>query len=156
MVRPIRHRLENRVRAHIFLCMLAYYVQWHVTEAWRPLLYADEDQDSKRSRDLVAPAERSEAALHKVQTKQLDDDSAVHSFRTLLDDLARIVSNTCRCPGLGAESPTFTKTPPQHPAAKSTQPAPVHQRVGRATTPDPSLNARKYGRILHFSGGTSA
>ncbi|MEI7836454.1 MAG: IS1634 family transposase [Planctomycetota bacterium] len=110
MVRPIRHRLEDRVRAHIFLCMLAYYVQWHMIEAWRPLLFADEDQDSKLSRDPVAPAERSEAALQKVQTKQLDDDSVVHSFRTLLDDLARIVSNICRCPGLGAETPTFNKT----------------------------------------------
>ena len=110
MVRPIRHRLEDRVRAHIFLCMLAYYVQWHMIEAWRPLLFADEDQDSKLSRDPVAPAERSEVALQKVQTKQLDDDSVVHSFRTLLDDLARIVSNICRCPGLGAEAPTFTKT----------------------------------------------
>ena len=110
MVRPIRHRLEDRVRAHIFLCMLAYYVQWHMTEAWRPLLFADEDQESKASRDPVAPAERSDAALQKVHTKQLDDDSVVHSFRTLLDDLARIVNNTCRCPGLGPEAPTFTKT----------------------------------------------
>jgi transposase len=110
MVRPIRHRLEDRVRAHIFLCMLAYYVQWHMTEAWRPLLFADEDQESKASRDPVAPAERSDAALQKVHTKQLDDDSVVHSFRTLIDDLARIVSNTCRCPGLGPETPTFTKT----------------------------------------------
>ena len=110
MVCPIRHRLEDRVRAHIFLCMLAYYVQWHMTEAWRPLLFADEDQESKASRDPVAPAERSDAALQKVHTKQLDDDSVVHSFRTLLDDLARIVINTCRCPGLGPEAPTFTKT----------------------------------------------
>ena len=110
MVRPIRHRLETRVRSHIFLCMLAYYVQWHMTEAWRPLLFADEDQESKASRDPVAPAERSDAALQKVHTKQLDDDSVVHSFRTLLDDLACIVSNTCRCPDLGPESPTFTKT----------------------------------------------
>ena len=110
MVRPIRHRLEDRVRAHIFLCMLAYYVQWHMTEAWRPLLFADEDQESKASRNPVAPAERSDAALKKVHTKQLDDDSVVHSFRTLLDDLARIVSNTCRCSGLGSETPTFTKT----------------------------------------------
>jgi len=110
MVRPIRHRLEDRVRAHIFLCMLAYYVQWHMTDAWRPLLFADEDQESKASRDPVAPAERSDAALQKVHTKQLDDDSVVHSFRTLLDDLARIASNTCRCPGLGPETPTFTKT----------------------------------------------
>jgi len=110
MVRPIRHRLETRVRAHIFLCLLAYYVQWHMTEAWRPLLFADEDQESKATRDPVAPAERSDAALQKVHTKQLDDDSVVHSFRTLLDDLACIVSNTCRCPDLGPEAPTFTKT----------------------------------------------
>jgi hypothetical protein len=110
LVRPIRHRLENRVKAHIFLCLLAYYVQWHMTEAWRPLLFADEDQQSKASRDPVAPAERSEAALKKVQSKQLDDHSVVHSFRTLLNDLARIVSNLCRCPGLGPEAPTFTKT----------------------------------------------
>jgi len=110
MVRPIRHRLENRVKAHIFLCTLAYYVQWHMTEAWRPLLFADEDQQSKASRDPVAPAERSDAALHKVHTKQLDDDSVVHSFRTLLDDLAQIVSNICRCPNLGPAAPTFTMT----------------------------------------------
>lgn len=110
MVRPIRHRLEKRVRAHIFLCMLAYYVQWHMTEAWRPLLFADEDQQSKASRDPVAPAVRSEGALQKVRTKQLDDESIVHSFGTLLDDLARIVSNICRCPGLGPEAPTFTMT----------------------------------------------
>ncbi|MGH8142174.1 MAG: IS1634 family transposase, partial [Steroidobacteraceae bacterium] len=62
-VRPIHHRLENRVRAHIFLCMLAYYVEWHLIEAWRPLLFADEDQDAKATRDPVAPAERSEQAL---------------------------------------------------------------------------------------------
>jgi hypothetical protein len=69
LVRPIRHRLEKRVKAHLFLCTLAYYVQWHMTEAWRPLLFADEDQQSKASRDPVAPAERSDAALKKVQSK---------------------------------------------------------------------------------------
>jgi transposase len=115
LVRPIRHRLENRVKAHIFLCMLAYYVQWHMTEAWRPLLFADEDQESKASRDAVAPAERLDAALKKVPSKQLDDRSGVHSFRTLLNDLARIVSNLCRCPGLGPEAPTFTKTTTPNP-----------------------------------------
>jgi len=71
MVRPIRHRLETRVRAHIFLCMLAYYVQWHMLEAWRPLLYADEDQKSKDLRDPVAPAKRSGSAMKKVKTKRL-------------------------------------------------------------------------------------
>ena len=115
MVRPIRHRLENRVKAHIFLCMLAYYVLWHMTEAWRPLLFADEDQERKSSRDPVAPAERSEGALAKVPSKQLDDHSVVHSFRTLLDDLAQIVTNLCRCPGLGPEAPTFTKTTTPNP-----------------------------------------
>jgi len=110
MVRPIRHRLENRVRAHIFLCTLAYYVQWHMTEAWRPLLFADEDQEAKAARDPVAPAERSDAAQRKVHTKHLDDGSVVHSFHTLLSDLARIVTNVCRCPALGPDSPTFTKT----------------------------------------------
>src|SRR4030067_2689574 len=63
LVRPIRHRLEDRVRAHIFLCMLSYYVGWHMLEAWRPLLFADEDQKDKAERAPVAPAKRSEAAL---------------------------------------------------------------------------------------------
>ena len=72
-VRPIRHRLETRVRAHIFLCMLAYYVEWHMREAWRPLLFCDEDQEAKKTRDPVAPAKRSEAALRKIRSKKLDD-----------------------------------------------------------------------------------
>ena len=107
MVRPIRHRLENRVRAHIFLCMLAYYVHWHMMEAWRPLLYADEDQRAKASRDPVAPAKRSEAAMQKVHTKQLADGSHVHTLRTLLDHLSGIVRNTCRCRDTQSDT-TFT------------------------------------------------
>jgi transposase len=108
MVRPIRHRLEDRVRAHIFLCMLAYYVQWHMMEAWRPLLYADEDQKAKSQRDPVASAIRSDSALKKVKTKQLDDGSRVYSFRSLLSHLAAIVSATCRCSGEKGTSATFT------------------------------------------------
>src|SRR5690606_38574937 len=65
-IRPIHHRLERRVRAHIFLCMLAYYVEWHMREAWRELLFADEDTQAKLSRDPVAPAQRSDEALRKV------------------------------------------------------------------------------------------
>ena len=110
MVRPIWHHLEKRVRAHIFLCVLAYYVQWHMIEAWRPLLFADEDQQAKASRDPVAPAERSDAAMDKVHTKRLDDGSPVHSFRTLLDHLGEIVRNTCRTPNAGPEAPTFHKS----------------------------------------------
>lgn len=106
-VRPIRHRLEERVRAHIFLCMLAYYVEWHMREAWRPLLFSDEDQAAKQTRDPVAPAKRSPAALQKIHTKVLDDGTPVHSFSTLLKELSRLVRNVC-CPrGAGPEAPTF-------------------------------------------------
>jgi transposase len=94
-VRPIHHRLEDRVRAHIFLCMLAYYVEWHMREAWRELLFADEDIESKRTRDPVAPAKRSPEALQKITERTLDDGSPVHSFGTLLQELATIVRNTC-------------------------------------------------------------
>ena len=108
MVRPIRHRLEDRVRAHIFLCMLAYYVQWHMMEAWRPLLYADEDQQAKDLRDPVAPAKRSDSAMKKVRTKQLNDGSKVYSFRSLLGHLGAIVRATCCCSDKRDTSATFT------------------------------------------------
>lgn len=94
-IRPIHHRLEKRVRAHIFLCMLAYYVEWHMREAWRELLFADEDLDAKAHRDPVAPAERSDEALRKISQRTLEDGSAVHSFATLLEELATLVRNTC-------------------------------------------------------------
>jgi len=108
MVRPIRHRLENRVRAHIFLCMLAYYVQWHMMEAWRPMLYADEDQQAKDSRDPVASAKRSEEAMEKVRTKQLPDGSRVHSLHSLFNHLSTIVRNMCRCLKTPSDNATFT------------------------------------------------
>jgi transposase len=110
MVRPIHHRLEKRVRAHILLCMLAYYVRWHMAEAWRPLLFSDEDQEAKESRDPVAPAERSKKALKKVSTKKLEDGSPVHSFKTLLHHLGKIVRNTCRYQTDGEDDATFFKT----------------------------------------------
>ncbi len=106
-IRPIHHRREHRVRAHIFLCMLAYYVLWHMLEAWRPLLFCDEDQHAKTTRDAVAPATRSEAALRKVHSKTLDDGSEVHSFHTLLTLLSGIVRNVCRVPGTPSDAPTF-------------------------------------------------
>jgi transposase len=95
-VRPIHHRTADRVRAHIFLCMLAYYVEWHLREAWRELLFADTEQQAKATRDPVAPAKRSAAALHKVHSRTLEDGTAAHSFRTLLDELGTVVRNTCR------------------------------------------------------------
>lgn len=95
-VRPIRHHLEQRVRAHIFQCMLAYYVKWHMNEAWRSLLFCDEDLEAKKTRDPVAPAERSDAALEKAHSKTLADETSAHSFQTLIDRLSAIVRNVCR------------------------------------------------------------
>jgi transposase len=106
-VRPIRHRLEDRVKAHIFLCMLAQYVVWHMTDAWRSLLFCDEDQEAKKTRDPVAPAKRSERALDKVHSKVLTDGSTVHSFQTLLKELSTIVRNVCRRPGASIAEATF-------------------------------------------------
>ena len=106
-VRPIYHRLESRVRAHIFLCVLAYYVQWHMLEAWRPLLFCDEDQQAKTIRDPVAPAERSESARRKAHTHTLEDGAQVHSFSTLLKRLSAIVRNTCRIPSKGSPGHVF-------------------------------------------------
>ena len=105
--RPIRHHTEDRVRAHIFLCMLACYVEWYMREAWRSLLFCDEDQEAKKTRDPVAPAKRSEAALNKVHAKVLDDGTEVHSFQTLLKLLSTIVRNVCRVPRAGSDTPTF-------------------------------------------------
>ena len=106
-VRPIYHRLESRVRAHLFLCLLAYYVQWHMREAWRPLLFCDEDQEAKATRDPVAPAERSAAAQRKAQTHTLDDGTPAHSFTTLLKSLSALVRNTCRIPASGCAEHVF-------------------------------------------------
>jgi transposase len=106
-VRPIHHHLADRVRAHIFVCMLAYYVEWHMREAWRELMFADTDQQAKAARDPVAPAKRSKAALAKVARQSLDDGTPAHSFRTLLDELGTVVRNTCRTRGSSDEAPTF-------------------------------------------------
>ena len=109
-IRPIHHRLADRVRAHIFLCMLAYYVEWHMREAWRELMFADEDQTAKATRPPVKPARRSERALYKIATHTLDDGSPAHSFSTLMADLATIVRNNCRAPNAPHEAPTFQVT----------------------------------------------
>ena len=107
-VRPIHHRTAERVRAHIFLCMLAYYVEWHMIEAWRALLFADEDQQAKQHRDPVAPARRSAKAERKALTHTLDNGSPAHSLRTLFEELSTIVRNTCRTPNSAANASTFT------------------------------------------------
>jgi transposase len=112
-VRPIHHHLENRVRAHIFVCMLAYYVEWHMRQAWRELMFADEAQAAKSMRDPVASATRSDAAMKKVCSLRLEDGSPAHSFQTLMAQLQTIVRNTCRTPKSSADAPSFliTTTP---------------------------------------------
>jgi len=94
-VRPIFHRLPHRVRAHVFLCMLAYYVEWHMRAALAPVLFDDDDvcaADAMRH-SIVAQAQRSPSARRKAASKRTDDDFPVHSFHTLLDDLATIAKN---------------------------------------------------------------
>jgi transposase len=114
-VRPIHHRLAERVRSHIFLCMLAYYIEWHMREAWRPILFADEDQQAKATRDAVAPAKRSANAQHKASSHRLPDGTPAHSFRTLIEELASIVRNTCRLPGQPDSASTFQLTTTANP-----------------------------------------
>ena len=109
-IRPIHHHLEDRVRAHIFLCMLSYYVEWHMREAWRELMFADEDLERKKHRDPVAAAVRSDAALEKVATRTLKDGSQVHSFRTLLEELSTVVRNTCEARVGSKKGSTFQMT----------------------------------------------
>jgi transposase len=94
-VRPIHHRLPDRVRAHILLCMLAYYVEWHMRQLLAPLLFDDHDKPQARAAraSVVAPAQRSAAARRKAVTRKTDDGFQVHSFQTLLGDLATIVKN---------------------------------------------------------------
>ena len=115
-IRPIHHHLEGRVRAHIFLCMLAYYVEWHMREAWRELMFADENLERKKHRDPVAAAQRSEAALAKTAIHTLEDGSAVHSFRTLLAELSTIVRNTCEARLGKSRGSTFRMTTTPNPA----------------------------------------
>jgi transposase len=95
-VRPIGHRIPPRVRAHVFLCMLAYYVEWHMRQALAPLLFAEEDLEGERqTRDPVAPAKASEATQSKKKTRRTVDGLEVHSFRTLLTELGTRTRNTC-------------------------------------------------------------
>ena len=133
-IRPIHHRLETRVRAHIFRCMLAYYVEWHMREAWRELMFADEDLQRKTQRDPVAAAQRSKAALAKVASHTLQDGAQAHSFRTLLQELSTIVRNTCQPSAGAAAARTFQmSTIPKHTAARASAPA-IHHRVATHPT----------------------
>src|SRR6201998_1883489 len=95
-IRPIHHRRARRVRAHVLLCMLAYYLEWHMRQALKPILFDDHEKpaaDAARA-SIVAKAARSEAAKRKVNTKRTDDDLPGHSFQSLIADLATFTRNT--------------------------------------------------------------
>ena len=97
MVRPIYHHTEDHVRAHIFICMLAYYVEWHMRKALAPILFNDEELDENRPRrDPVAPAQSSAAAKKKKVNRKTSEGLAVHSFDTILKELGTRCRNRCR------------------------------------------------------------
>jgi transposase len=111
LIRPIRHRTEDRVPAHIFLCLLAYYVEWHLRRAWAPLLFEDEQLAQQRQRrDPILPATCSPSAQEKKLTRQTADGFPVHSFATLMAEMARRARVTY---GLKSDesTPSFRQTP---------------------------------------------
>ena len=118
-VRPIRHRLADRVRAHMFLRMLSYYISWHMKQALAPILFYDNDKHGAAAKrtDPVAAAERSEAALTKAARKRTQDNYPVHSFTRLLADLATLCANHIQP---ADQMPAFTKL---------TTPTPLHRRA---------------------------
>jgi transposase len=126
-VRPIYHRLEHRVRAHVFLCMLAYYVEWHMRRALAPILFEEDapEQAAKLRKSIVAPAQRSEHAEAKAQRKRTEDDLPVHSFSTLLKDLATLVRNWIRPKQAQSGAAEF---------AMESQPTPLQRRAFQLLT----------------------
>jgi len=115
-VRPIHHRKADRVRAHILLCMLAYYVEWHMRKALAPILFDDHDPEAgeQRRRSVVAPAQRSTAAEMKAHTKRSEDGGPAESFQSLLADLATIVKNRHRSKAVSAPEFETITTPTPH------------------------------------------
>jgi len=119
-VRPVRHWLADRVRAHVFLCMLAYYVEWHMRQRLAPMLFDDTDKDAAEAlrTSVVAQAQRSPAAVTKQTTGRTEDGMPVHSFRSLLADLATITRNTIT-----------TAITPNYPLTVLTRPTPIQNKA---------------------------
>ena len=127
-IRPIHHRLEDRVRCHVLICMLAYYLTWHLKAAWKPLLFTDEHRPENP--DPVAKAVRSPAAQAKAQTKRTTAGEPAHSYRTLLTELSTQTRNTTR---LAGSPSTFEKF---------TQPTPLQARALDLAANAPVIDAR--------------
>lgn len=132
-VRPIRHRDERRVRAHVFLCLLSAYLEWHLRRAWAPLLFDDDTlAPARATRDPVAPATPTPHAQRKKTTRRTADGLPLHSFDTLIAELATRCRNTCRLQG-DPDAPTFTQI---------TAPTPLQRRaqdlIDAFPVPDPA------------------
>ena len=119
-VRPVHHWLADRVRAHVFLCMLAYYLEWHMRQRLSPMLFDDTDKGAAEAlrASVVAPAQRSPAAVSKQTTGLTADGLPVHSFRSLLADLATLARNTIT-----------TAITPDYPLTVVTRPTPIQQKA---------------------------
>jgi hypothetical protein len=119
-VRPVHHWLAERVRAHVFLCMLAYYLEWHMRQRLAPMLYDDTDKEAAEAlrKSVVAPAQRSPAAVKKQTTGLTEDGLPVHSFRSLLADLATLARNTIS-----------TAITPHYPLTVLTRPTSIQQKA---------------------------
>jgi len=123
-IRPIHHRLEDRVRAHVLLCMLAYYLTWHLRAAWTPLLFKDEHPPI--AANPVAKAIRSAEAQRKAQTKRTAAGEPCHSYRSLLTELGTLTTNTIRLAGANATFERLAEpTPLQAHALELVERAPV-------------------------------
>ncbi len=119
-VRPVYHRLADRVRAHVFLCMLAYYLEWHMRQRLAPMLFDDTDKEAAEAMrsSVVATAQRSPAAVAKQTTGLTADGLPVHSFRSLLADLATLARNT-----------VITAITPNYPLTVLTRPTPIQHKA---------------------------
>jgi transposase len=119
-VRPVRHWLADRVRAHVFLCMLAYHLEWHMRQRLAPMLFDDTDREAAETlrESVVAQAPRSPAAVTKQTTGLTEDGLPVHSFRSLLADLATLARNTIT-----------TAITPDYPLTVVTRPTPIQQKA---------------------------
>jgi hypothetical protein len=119
-VRPVYHWLADRVRAHVILCMLAYYLEWHMRQNLAPMLFEDSDKQAAEAlrTSVMAQAQRSPAAVQKQTTKSTPDGLPVHSFQTLLADLATIAQNTI-----------VTAITPNYPLTMVTRPTPTQHKA---------------------------
>ena len=129
-IRPVYHWLAPRVRAHVLLCMLAYYVEFHMRQRLAPLLFDEHDHATAEAErmSIVAPAERSPATRRKATTRRTEDDLPLHSFRSLLRDLATLVLNKATVPS----NPNYTFN-------LLTKPTPLQARAFQLLAVSPAL-----------------